>query len=624
MADGATPAPTQQQAPATAQQQAPTQQQAPAQQATQQKAEQMATQQRAISISEFFQKNRHLLGYDNKIKALLIIIKEAVDNGLDATEEARIVPEIHIKIEELEKEKYKLVIRDNGPGIVRAQVPRIFGSLLYGSKFHKLKQSRGQQGLGISCAVLYSQLTTGEPTEVVTSTGDGVTHRYKLKIDVKKNEPVILEDTEEPSKENWHGVQATFISEGIYREHKQSILEYLKQTAISNPYATIKYDAPSGKYEFHKGVEKLPPMPKEIKPHLLGVEVGILQRMLGETSARSISSFLTTEFTRVGKTTAEQIIHKAGIMTEKMTPHGKREVPDVRKSPRKIKDDEIVRIVKAVEEVKLTKPPTDCLSPLGNAMVESGLKKELAPEFVTAITRPPAVYRGWPFQVEIGIAYGGGIKEPRFMRFANRVPLLYQAGDCAITKSIMGIDWRRYGIETEKLPTGPIAIFIHIVSVWVPFTSESKEAVASYPVIIKEIKLAIQEAARKLSMYLSGMRRAEYQAERMRIFERYAVETAAGLSELTGENKEEIKKMIDNIVSKIKPEEIEQTNNNNNNTAPTPDMLGNKPADAGKPKESGGKLEEMEDKLEETTEKSEVKAKPKKPETEEENGGETA
>jgi len=502
---------------------------------------------REISISEFFEKNRHLLGYDNRIKALLIIVKEGVDNGLDATEEARILPDIYVKIEELDKEKYKIIIKDNGPGISKKQIPKIFGTLLYGSKFHRLRQSRGQQGLGISCAVLYSQLTSGQPTEVLSSTGNGKTQRYKLKIDVKKNEPVILDENTIEGKD-WHGVQITFVCEGIYREHKQSVIEYIKQTAISNPYANIIFDAPTGRFEFKRGVDKLPREPTEIKPHLYGVEVGILHRMMKDTKARTLSGFLTSDFTRVGKTTAREIIKKAEILDDKGEPF-------MMISPRKVTDAQIVSLVKAIKEIKLMRPPTDCLSPLGGPLVEEGMKKELNPEFVSAVSRPPAVYRGWPFQIEVGIAYGGSITEPKFMRFANRVPLLYQGGACAITKSISGTDWRRYGIQSDKLPTDPIIVFVHMASVWVPFTSESKEAIASYPIIIKEIKLALQECARRLSIYLSGIRKAQYQAERKSIFERYAHETAVAISELTGEKADgieaEIKKIVDKNIKMI-------------------------------------------------------------------------
>ena len=518
-------------------------------------AQKMATEHREISISQFFEKNRHLLGYDNKIKALLTIVKEGVDNALDATEEARILPEIFVKIEELEKEKYRIVIKDNGPGVVKKQVPKIFGKLLYGSKFHRLKQSRGQQGIGISGCALYAQLTTGEPTEIITSTGDGQTHRYILKIDVKANEPKIISSNAISNSDDdaWHGVQVTFVVEGIYREHKQSVLEYLKETAISNPYAQIVFDSPNGRIEFARGFGELPPEPKEIKPHLYGVEVGILSRMLHETKARTILTFLTSEFSRVGRHTAMRIIKAARIF--RVDHDGNQtEQADIQRSPKKINDDEVREIIKAVKETKLTRPPTDCLSPLGGELLESGLKKELNPEFVAAITRSPEVYRGWPFQIEVGIAYSGSITEPNVMRFANRVPLLYQSGDCAITKAVNGIDWRRYGLESGKSLEGPIALFVHMASVWVPFTSESKESIANYPVIVKEIKLALQDCARKLSLYLSGMRKAEWAAERKKTFEKYLNETAVAIEELTGTPGKSVEENMIKIIEASRPE----------------------------------------------------------------------
>ncbi len=521
-------------------------------------AEEMAKEQKEISISEFFEKNRHLLGFDNKVKALLTIVKEGVDNALDACEEAKILPKIFIKVEELEKEKFKIIIKDNGPGIVKKQIPNIFGKLLYGSKFHKLRQSRGQQGLGISAAVLYSQLTTGEPIEIFSSLGNGETYKYLIKIDVKKNEPVIL-STDAFNGENWHGVQVKFIAEGIYREQKQSILEYLRRVAIANPYAEIIFDSPNGRIEFKRGIEELPPLPKEIKPHLHGVELGIFSRMLRTTKARTLLSFLTTEFTRIGKTTAIQIIKKAGITCiNKQT--GKEE-PDIRRSPRKITEEEVKKLISAVKEVKLLSPPTDCLSPLGKELIENGLKKELNPEFVAAISRQPAVYRGFPFQVEVGIAYGGSIQEPELMRFANRVPLLYQQGDCAITKAVSKVDWKRYGLQGDKFPEGPVVIFVHLCSVWVPFTSESKEAIANYPIIIKEIKLALQDCARKLGLHLSGKRRAERLQQKIETFKKYASEIAVALEELTGKDKnlieEKLTKLINSKINLIKMQEQE-------------------------------------------------------------------
>jgi len=504
-------------------------------------AEEMARDQREISVSEFFEKNRHLLGYDNKAKALLMIVKEGVDNSLDATEEAGILPDIYIGVKQLAEEKYEIIIKDNGPGIVEKQIGRIFGKLLYGSKFHRLKQSRGQQGIGISAATLYTQLTTGEPLEIRTSTGDGKIFKYKIKVDVRKNEPIILESATEEGN-GWRGVQLKFVTEGIYREHKQSIAEYVKQTAIANPHAHIVFESPTGRAEYKRAIEHMPAEAKEIMPHLHGVELGVFTRMLRDTQARTFVSFLTSEFTKVGRVTAKEICQKADI--------------EGGRKPKKITDEEARRIIEAIKNVKLLKPPTDCLSPLGESVIKESLKKELAPEWVDAVTRPPEVYRGWPFQIEVGIAYAGSITEPKVMRFANRVPLLYQQGDCAITKSITDIEWRRYGlanfVKNNTENPEPVVIFVHLFSVWVPFTSESKEAIASYPIIIKEIKLALQECARKLGLYLSGKRRSEYHLQRIQTFERYADETANALAELTDVSREKIKKGIFELINSKK------------------------------------------------------------------------
>ncbi len=508
-------------------------------------AEEMGKKQRSISVSEFFEKNRHLLGYDNKAKAMLIIVKEAVDNGLDACEEARILPEMYVGIREVGTEKYEIRIRDNGPGIVREQVPRIFGSLLYGSKFHRLKQTRGQQGLGISCAVLYSQLTTGTPTKIITSTGDGRTHNYQIRIDVAKNKPIVMETSVSEEEPPWHGVEVTFVAEATYRENKQSVLEYVKETAISNPYADIIFDSPNGRVEFKRGVGKLPPESREIMPHIEGVELGVLMRMLQNTDSRTMQSFLTSEFSRLGKQSANEILIKAGITKEA----GGQVIADTKLRPSRVSDEQANGIIEAVKDVRLLRPPTDCLSPLGSELIESGLVKELNPEFVAAVTRPPEVYRGWPFQIEVGLAFGGSVQAFNLLRFANRVPLLYQGGVCAMSRSVSETDWRRYGMNVNRGSIEePLVIFVHIASVWVPFTSESKEAIANYDVIIKEIKLALQEAARKLSVWLSGKRKQAMLSKKKSIFERYARETAHALGLITGAQREEIERQILSII----------------------------------------------------------------------------
>ncbi|MBN2101239.1 MAG: DNA topoisomerase VI subunit B [Candidatus Aenigmarchaeota archaeon] len=493
-------------------------------------AEEMAQFQKEISISEFFEKNRHLLGYDNKIKALLTIVKEAVDNALDACEEARILPDIYLQIKQVDEEKYEIIIQDNGPGIVEKQIPKIFGKLLYGSKFHRHRQSRGQQGIGISGVVLYAQLTTGMPTVIESAIGDGNIHNYKLRIEVGRNEPKIVEKSTNPETEGWRGTRLRFVVEAVYREHKQSVLEYLRQTAIANPFANITFDSPNGRNEFKRGIDFLPKEPKAIQPHLEGVEIGILSRMAHQTVARTVENFFIEDFTRVGKVTAGDICSKAGV--------------DPKTKPKSLTHEDFEKLIKAIKKVKLINPPMDCLSPLGTEAVISGLKKELDPIWVDAVVRSPSVYRGWPFQIEVGIAYGGSVKESKVMRLANRVPLLYMAGDCAITKSVNQIDWKNYKLSSKDLSEDPISIFVHMVSVWVPFTSESKEAVASYPEIIKEIKLALQECARKLGLFLSGQIKAREVHERKKTLEKYVDDIATALSNLSGEERAKIEKAM--------------------------------------------------------------------------------
>ncbi|HET9252879.1 MAG TPA: ATP-binding protein [Candidatus Eisenbacteria bacterium] len=157
----------------------------------------LAEKQREISVSEFFTKNRHLLGFDSPAKALLTTVKEAVDNALDACEEAGILPDLLIEIQEISETRYRVAVQDNGPGIVKAQIPKIFGQLLYGSKFHRLRQSRGQQGIGISAAGMYGQLTTGKPITVISRVGSGKpAHRFEIQIDTRANRPVVVADHE--------------------------------------------------------------------------------------------------------------------------------------------------------------------------------------------------------------------------------------------------------------------------------------------------------------------------------------------------------------------------------------------------------------------------------------------
>jgi DNA topoisomerase-6 subunit B len=239
-------------------------------------ASEMATRQREISVSEFFTKNRHLLGFDNPSKALLTTVKEAVDNSFDACEEAGILPDITISILEISETRYRVVVEDNGPGIVRSQIPKVFGQLLYGSKFHRLRQSRGQQGIGISAAGMYGQLTTGKPIIITSRTGPKrPAHHFEIQIDTRRNLPVVMRD----DVVEWatsHGTRVELEIEATYKKGRHSVDGYVEMTALSNPHATLTFHSPKGEAsQFERSTTHLPREPKEIKPHPHGIELGM-------------------------------------------------------------------------------------------------------------------------------------------------------------------------------------------------------------------------------------------------------------------------------------------------------------------------------------------------------------
>jgi DNA topoisomerase-6 subunit B len=492
-----------------------------------QSAESMATRQREISISEFFSKNRHLLGFDNPRKALLTAVKEAVDNSLDACEDAGILPVIKIDIRQLAEDRYRISVEDNGPGIVKAQIPKIFGKLLYGSKFHTLKQARGQQGIGISAAGMYGLLTTGKSIVVTSRTNQGKpAHYYEIQIDTRKNAPQVIID-KVVDWESPHGTKVEIELIGTYKRGRHSVDDYVRQTAIANPHCEIFYTVPDTGEVLHlrRGSDLLPPEPREIKPHPYGVELGVLIRMMKETSTRQLSAALQKDFSRVSSRVAADICAAAELSP--------------RARPHSIAVNEAERLFKAINSVKIMSPATNCLSPIGEEQIHAGLQKEIEADFYTAITRAPAVYRGNPFQVEVGLAYGGKLPADELvdlLRFANRVPLQYQQSGCAITKAVLGIDWRSYGLSQSKgaLPTGPVALFVHIASAWVPFTSESKEAVAAYPEIMRELRLALQECGRKLAVHIRAHRRAAEEEKKRSYIEKYIPHIGIALREILG------------------------------------------------------------------------------------------
>ena len=483
-------------------------------------AEELARQQRSISVAEFFERNKHLLGFDSPTRGIITTIKEAVDNSLDACEEAMVLPDIFIAIRKQSGDVFRIIVEDNGPGIVPRQIPFVFGKLLYGSRFHQIKQSRGQQGIGISAAVLYAQLTTGIPTIVISRTGpDLPAVRTELQIDVSTNEPDIISQ-QEIEWDRTHGTRIQIEFRSTLAARKR-LIEYLKYTSVVNPHARLRLELDDETLVFDRVSDEVIPCAQAIKPHPHGIEIGQLRRMLAPGSGR-LEDFLSATFSRVGAKTAREICVRAGLP------------PD--RDAGTLSPEEQKRLISAMQEVKIPAPPvTQCLSPIGEDLITRSLEKEFQMDFVRARTRPGSVFSGHPFIIEAAIGYGGKLPaegNAQIMRFANRVPLMYQQGACAITQAIAGITWKNYAVSQAGLPTGPLLILVHVASTNVPFTSESKDAIAAIPEIEREIVLALQDLARDLKQFLSRRDRNRLQEDRARAVCAILPDLAAKVAEI--------------------------------------------------------------------------------------------
>ncbi|RZH69528.1 DNA topoisomerase VI subunit B [Natrinema altunense] len=713
-------------------------------------AEELAESQQSISIAEFFEKNKHMLGFDSGARGLVTAVKEAVDNALDAAEESGILPDIYVEIQEV-GDYYRLIVEDNGPGLTKESLPKVFGKLLYGSRFHAREQSRGQQGIGISAAVLYAQLTSGKPAKITSRTqGSEEAEYFELIVDTDTNEPEIsVEET--TTWDRPHGTRIELEMEANMRA-RQQLHDYIKHTAVVNPHARLELREPQEHFKFERATDQLPAETEEIRPHPHGVELGTVMKMLTATDSQTVSGFVQEEFTRVGKKTADSIIdafrdrHYGREMRwrpptthEDIDLHGAVEDATANKGAEATaafaeaiadgvadhdriahhelletvesaaeavedehgtmfgdtvrenaveavwlelidavetdegdgaegdgdsrlvadlydladeatstrKDDEIIHafadrlaakfdaelesdeedagnvrhrltrtdlrehvdrvadlteeyddvsfgetarenvtdaiwdvmatvpddpplvreldgdrdatsdLVDAMRATDIMAPPTRCLAPISEELITAGLKKEFDADFYASATRDAGVSGGDPFIVEAGIAYGGELPAEGtgdVMRFANRVPLVYQRGACATTDVVKSIGWRNYGLDQpggSGLPNGPVVIMIHVASTNVPFTSESKDAVANVPEIEDEIELAIREAARDLKSYLNKRRSMQQRRKKQNVLGKILPEMATKVAEVTGRDEPDIDDAIARIMNNV-------------------------------------------------------------------------
>lgn len=498
---------------------------------------------RALSPSEFFYRNREIAGFSNPARALYQSVRELVENSLDATDAHGIFPEIKISIdrEDSSEEIYSLTVEDNGIGIPPNHIPQAFGRVLYSSKY-VLRQTRGTFGLGAKMVVLYSQITVGKPVEV-TSAARGSTriYHYKIMIDISKNEPIVLEESYYPNTSSWHGTIVRVVLKGDWNRSKNKIIDYIKRTAIVTPYAEIIFKDPENNlYIYERVANKLPKPPKEVKPHLRGIDLQTLKDMVERSRLRTLKDFLMEEFEGVGEKTAEAIIRLAGFR--------------LNQSIKKMSLEDLKKLLNAIMEYKeLRRPSADHLSPIGEDLIKIGLQNMFNPEFVEAVTRKPIAYEGHAVIVELGIAYGGIVPEAPFpeeillLRYANKIPLLYDEASDVSFKVVSSIDWKNYGIEFPAR----LAILTHVCSTKIPYRGVGKESIADVPEVEREIENGLRDLARRLRNYINKKRRLEEEMRRAYTFIKYIPEVARGLSIIYDANGGVNKEIYEKIQEKL-------------------------------------------------------------------------
>ncbi len=501
---------------------------------------------RSISAADFFYKNKEIAGFDNSVRATYTIMRELIENALDACEQYSIPPEVRVKLIDEGNSIYKLKVEDNGIGVPYEQVPYAFAQILFGSKY-TLRQSRGIFGLGGKMAILYGQITAHSTVKVTSSTGGFEKYSYELNINIQENRPVIRKKEVMPNPGRWRGTIVQFSFEGDYIRAKPKVVEYFKQTSILLPYANLLYVDPDGVlYRFDRITDVMPKPAEEVQPHPHGIDVEGVQRMINASRSSTMQDFMANNFHRVGVATALNFLKSIKI--------------DPQANPKTLQSKELLTLVSGMKDYDQFQPPdAQCLSPIGTDLLKAGIMREFKPEFVAVTQRGASAYSGYPFIVESAIAYGGDIPiappdEMSVFRYANKIPLLYDLHSDVAMKVIKKINWQRYRLD---LSTMPVAFFIHICATKVPYKTVGKEYIADRPEVEYEIEWALKTCAREVKMHLARKEKASIVQRRLTVFEKYLPLISQFATELAGVEKQpNVEKVLKRLQTHAK--EVEQ------------------------------------------------------------------
>lgn len=456
------------------------------------------------STAEYFAKNLQQVGFSSPLKAVLTTLKEAVDNSLDACEQTGILPELEIEVSKVgngstkNTDLIKVVVEDNGPGIDSDDLAKVFGEYLASSKFGKGQCSRGQQGIGISAATTWAQMTNAKGVQVISKT-KSMRKAISAQVDVDiKTNTGIVKNKESIEWKKTHGTRVEFLMDGRIQLNGDGGLQtYVDGTALLNPHASMKFKLGEADWQKTDRVsQEMPEIPEATLPHPHTFKLGEFITHATLYGKVTLSKFLKTAFSRISDQSIQDFT-KAGL------PKNLLEKPIT-----SLSEEDFKKVFHAVQSTQLMSPSTKSVLTIGEDSLSKSIKRLGEVDFFSVVTRKPTICDFKPVVVEVALARfinrGEEGTPVQLLRFANRVPLQFDKSGCAITWAIESVNWKSYGLAQpkESLPQGPYVFAVSVVSPFIKFKNASKETIDASDELVEEIRRALMQAGQKLSRHI--------------------------------------------------------------------------------------------------------------------------
>jgi DNA topoisomerase VI subunit B len=507
------------------------------------------------STAEYFAKNLQQVGFSSPTKAVLTTLKEAIDNSLDACEEEGILPSLDIVVKKIgsggskNTDLIEIIVEDNGPGLEAEMLPQVFGEYLASSKFGRGRCTRGQQGIGISAATTWAQLTNASGVFVTSKTAKmKKAIRAQVDVDIKGNKGV-MKNKETIDWNKPHGTKVVFKIDGrIQLNGDGGLLTYLEGTTLVNPHLELKYKLMDADTVIIKRVaDAVPDVPTATLPHPHTMKLGEFITHAGIYGKISFDKFLKTAFSRVSDATLKDFI--------------KNKMPKalLDKNLSQMKEADYKLAYQAIQATELQSPSTRSVLTVGEESLSKSIMRLGDIDFFSVVARKPTIADFKPVVVEVALARfkgrGSEDEQVQLLRFANRVPLQFDKGACAITKAIESVNWRAYGLAQSKnsLPMGPYIFAISLVSPFIKFKNASKETIDASDELVEEIRLAVMRAGQKLSRHIKREMKADDLERKIQHIEQFGpilVETLCKLVDAPEKRKKKATEGLEKILGR--------------------------------------------------------------------------